>query len=189
MNNLNMAGVEELRSFPRVAVDLHVSCERNGKVDSCEVVDISPQGIGLRINSLLVPGDKVNIIIGEQTLPATVVRSNGNLVGLWFRELTNSQSGYINWLCRKTGNEKYGLSDKEKVNNGMKVFVLYAETEKEKGLLGMFLTSLKKNCDGFIEYSPMQNGSYQVKIYDSDSSISSFESLVKFWKADNLVIK
>lgn len=178
----------DMRSSPRIIVTMQISYELKGRVDFCEITDLSPQGIGIRVNSLLVPGDKVNIIMGDHSLPSTVVRSNGNIAGLWFRELTNAQLGYIKWLCRKSEDGNSALSEKEIINYGIKTYVLKAETEKDKGLLGMFLLALKNHCEGFIEYMPLQNGAYQVKIYDSSSSVSSFESLLMFWKADKILL-
>ncbi len=187
MEKFNIPG--ENRAAPRTPVNLHISCEQNGRVTPCEITDLSPQGIGIRINSLLVPGDKVNMIIGDHTLRAAVVRSNGNMVGLWFRDLTNDQLSYIKQICRKSGNGNETLPENEIVNSGKKIYVLKAETEKDKGLLGLFLASLKNNFKGLIDVAPLEKGAYQVEIYDNPSSVTSFESLLVFWKAGNLVLK
>ncbi|GEM_PF-2255761 len=187
MDDLNMSGA--LRSEHRTSINIMASCERNGNIMECDVIDISPQGAGIRVNSLLVPGDSVNIILGDHSLPSKVVRTNGNKVGLWFHDLSGAQISYIKWLCRKNmvGNEFQ--QENAMVNYGTKVYELKAETQKDTVLLGLFIVSLKKNCKGLLRVDPIANGGYQVVINGSPSSIASFESLLMFWKATNLLVK
>ena len=176
------------RSAPRIRVKFTAICERDGKGTECEIIDLSPQGIGIRVNILLVPGDIALIKIGEHHMPAKVVRASGNLFGLWFRDLTGDQLEYIKWLCRKNGNSDTSDPDQKMVSTGTKVYILRAGSEKEMGILGLFLTALKKNCKGFISSENLPNGVCQVEINDSPSSVSSFETLLLLWKAGNLLV-
>jgi hypothetical protein len=175
--------------MPRTQIKLTASFERNGRINPCDIIDLSLQGAGIRVNNSLVPGDKVNIIIGDHTLPSAVVRQSGNTVGLRFRELTNDLLNYIKWLCGKGGGGNPAPSEKEIVNSGIKTYVLKAETEKEASVLGLFLTALKKNHKGLVELVHLQNGAYQIKIYDISSSVASFEALLILWKAGDLIVR
>ena len=103
--------------------------------------------------------------------------------------LTSAQLSYVKWLCRKNGDLNAPPSESELVNTGKKIYLLKAETDKDAGLLGLFLASLRKNCKGLLDIVSQKDGSYQVEIYDNASSISSFESLLMFWKADKLLVK
>jgi hypothetical protein len=179
----------EIRSEQRTAVKFNALCDCNGTVTACDILDISPQGAGIRINSLLVAGDMVSIILGEQCLPAKVIRANGNMAGLWFQDLSADQTSYIKWLCRKGLEGNPPRQENNMVDFGTKVYELKAGSEKDRGLMGLFLSSLKKNCKGFIAADPMANGSFQIVISGSPSSVSSFESLLMFWKAGSLIVK
>ncbi len=187
MNDLNKSW--DNRAESRTQIKLTASCEQNGSITECDIIDISPQGIGIRVKCLLVPGDEVKIILGDNTLPARVVRSNGNMAGLWFHDLGDTQLNYVKWLCRKSGEVNAVSPETMKANYKTKVYVLKAVSEKDAGLLGLFIASLRKNCKGFVKAAPVQNGAFHVEIYDSPSSVSSFESLLMFWKAGNLIVK
>src|SRR5208283_1387543 len=140
------------RSAPRTNVKFTALCERDGKATECEIIDISPQGLGIRVNILLVPGDIALIKIGDQHLPTKVVRANGNIFGLWFRDLSDKQLEYVKWLCRKDGNNDTRYHEQEKAPGGeTKIYSMKASSDKEIGLLGLFISSLKKNCNGFIK--------------------------------------
>ncbi len=185
MPGLNQDG--DKRASSRVTVNQSASYMINGHVYPCEIIDLSPQGAGLRVSSLLVPGDTVNINSGDYTLPAKVVRSEGNKVGLWFHQLAVDQLNYLKWLCRRFEGSEKPADAKESVSLGKKVYTLKAETEKDLGLLGIFLAALRKNCRGYIKDTHVGNNTYQVEIYDSSESVSCFESIVMIWKADKLI--
>lgn len=94
----------ENRNMPRIPVVLNISCvnvsgERNIKINTSKIINLSPKGICIKDNNHLLPGDKVNIIMDGQILPATVIRSDGSNTGLLFPELTREQSKYIKCLC------------------------------------------------------------------------------------------
>ena len=98
--------VAESRGIQRKSFNLNVSCVNiscgyNVKITPCEIIDLSPEGVCIKIDDQLLPGDRVNIILAGHLLPATVARSEGNKTGLLFCELTSAQSKYIKQLWRK----------------------------------------------------------------------------------------
>src|SRR5271157_3484980 len=85
----------------RVNVSISASCRQGGSIAPCDIVDLSPQGVGVRVKSLLVPGDVIDIIIGDKELTAKVVQAKGNLIRLNFQQLTLEKQSFVKWLCRK----------------------------------------------------------------------------------------
>jgi hypothetical protein len=177
------------RTAPRISVKFTGFCERDSIAAECDIIDISPRGIGIRVNSLLLTGDIVIIILDNHRLPAKVIRANGNLFGLLFRDLTDEQFDYVKWLCRKKGSKSTAAPLNIHNDNKTKIYVLKAKSKKDEGLLGLFIAALRKNCSGFVKAAMAQNGAYEVEIYDSPSSVASFESLSMFWKTGNLIVK
>jgi hypothetical protein len=97
--------IADNRDFQRTSFNLSVPCVNNSSenidIAPCEITDLSPQGISIRIDKELKPGDRVNIVSSGHILPAVVVRSDKRNTGLLFLELTNSQSSYVKRLWRK----------------------------------------------------------------------------------------
>jgi len=184
-----MPELSEKRSVERVAVSIEASCRHNNRVIPCKIVNLSPQGAGIIINIPLVPGDLLNIITGDQDIPAKVVHSNGNMSGLCFQQLTTEQINYINWLCRKKQVLSQEINKSKDIDRGKFVYTLEAKTPKDEGRLGMFLDFIRKYCSGYISDSALKKNSYQIEIYDNEESLKSFESLVKFLKAEDLILK
>jgi hypothetical protein len=92
------------RNLPRISnLDvpcINVSCEQNASIDPCRIINLSQEGICIISDNpsaflLLIPGDRVNIILEGHIFPAAVARINRNIAGLWFKEMTKVQSDYI----------------------------------------------------------------------------------------------
>ncbi len=61
----------------------------------CHIIDISSQGIGMRVKGYLEIGDVVKIVLGKLDILAKVVRVEGNIIGVMFDLLTDEQLNYI----------------------------------------------------------------------------------------------
>ena len=61
----------------------------------CHVIDISSQGIGMRVKGCLAKGDVVEIVLGRLRLKSTVVRVDGNIIGVTYDLLTTEQLNEI----------------------------------------------------------------------------------------------
>jgi hypothetical protein len=177
------------RVSARSHIKLIASFEHDGNVTECDVIDLSPQGLGIKVNGSLATGDAINIVFGDHVLPSKVVWTDGNKVGLYFDELPDVDSRYIKWLCRINGEVHAMSQENQMANYGTKVYTLKAETKEDMGLLELFLVSLRKNCKGFLKAVPIHNCFFQVEIYDCQSCVSSFESQLLFWKAGDLLVK
>jgi hypothetical protein len=192
MNQLNTETKKygDKRTAPRMPIKLNITYEHQNQFIPCETANISINGIAIRSNSILVPGDEIKIIMEEYSLPSVVVRSNGNTAGLRFFELSDEQLSYIKWLSgnKKDKNFDRNAAEKKMMKAGKKSYVLKAEMQKDEKLLSLFLVSIRKDFKGLADIAPVQNGAFRVEIYNLPSFVASFESLITFWKMHDMVI-
>lgn len=85
----------EKRIYERISLQLPAVYILNGTECPCHIVDISLQGIGMRVRGALDKGDTLRIILGRLDLKSTVVRVDGNIVGVTFDQLTEAQLNEI----------------------------------------------------------------------------------------------
>ncbi len=86
---------EEKRVAERKPLILDAEYELQGVLCPCQIVDVSTQGIGMRVKGILMVGDKINIILDKHTIVAKVVRVDGNIVGVTFEKLSDKDLDYI----------------------------------------------------------------------------------------------
>ncbi len=86
---------DDRRRDVRKPLLLDAEYELNGTLCSCNIVDISARGIGMRVKGCLIVGDKINIILDKNNITAKVVRVDGNIVGVMFDQLSNEMLNYI----------------------------------------------------------------------------------------------
>jgi hypothetical protein len=85
----------ERRSFERRPLQLNANYKFNNIEYPCTIVDISLQGMGLRVKAALAVGDILEVLIEKQIIPAKIVRVDGNIVGIKYDLLTDEQLEYI----------------------------------------------------------------------------------------------
>lgn len=79
------------RKYERKPMQMPATYILNDIECPCHIIDISSQGIGMRVRGCLETGDLVKIILGNMKLNAKVVRVDGNIVGVMFELLTDEQ--------------------------------------------------------------------------------------------------
>jgi hypothetical protein len=179
---------DERRQYERVSVQLSSNYEQNGSLYPCNIVDLSPQGLCMRTNSLLLIGDCINIHLESNILFSKVVRTDGNIVGVWFQNLTNQQINFIKWRCNTSTGQNSTFFQNQFINTGGKNYILSADNIKDEGLLGIVLAAIRKDCKGYIKDTALSGNKYQVEIYNAPESIASFETILQIWKAVHLSI-
>lgn len=86
---------EEKRRDERKLFILDTEYELKGILCPCQIIDISSQGIKMRVKGILMAGDNIKISFDKHTITAKVVRVDGNIVGVMFEQLSNEELDYI----------------------------------------------------------------------------------------------
>lgn len=85
----------EKRKAERKPTNINAFYDLNGIQGSCEISDISSTGLKMRVKGLLYEGDHINIKIDNQIYKSIVANTNGNIVGVRFEKLSDTQLNYI----------------------------------------------------------------------------------------------
>lgn len=86
---------EERRNNERKPLILDAKYEFNKTMCSCQIIDITSQGMTIRVKGFLMAGDKINITLDKNNFAATVDRVDGNIIGVKFEQLSDEQLDYI----------------------------------------------------------------------------------------------
>jgi hypothetical protein len=86
---------EEKRGAQRRPLILDAQYNLGGSLCQCQIIDISSIGIGMRVKGILVAGDKIDIVLDKNNISATVVRVDGNIVGVKYEKLPDEILDYI----------------------------------------------------------------------------------------------
>ncbi len=85
----------ERRQFERKLLEIDAEYDWNGCVCPCFIVDVSVQGVGMRVKGCLAVNDNITLMIGMEMINAIVAHVDGTFVGIKFNSLTEKQMNYI----------------------------------------------------------------------------------------------
>jgi len=91
----------EKRQYERKSLEIDAEYDWCGCKCPCFIVDISLQGVGIRVRGCLTVGDNIILIIGTEKIPACIVRVDGSFVGVKFGRITDNQMNYFLELKKK----------------------------------------------------------------------------------------
>jgi len=94
--------MQERREFERKPLQLEAKYEINYKEFPCYIIDISLQGMGIRVNDPLKVGVSVKILIEQQVISGRVIRVEGNIAGIRYDLLKSKQLDYISEIKQIT---------------------------------------------------------------------------------------